>query len=544
MVNNFNIDPNAIYSSLNNFGNEILDKAKRKADRIANKINTRYGAGNQYRIDPKAKTVGQIRQARQTQQAINTGKNIDKAMKTIKTAGKAGAEFGLPGIGGGWDMYSGYQKIKDGNPLWGAGQMLYGAGELGLDAVGLIGSAFTGGGAEAADMALSAAARKGMQTLYRNLIRQGVSRNTARVMAMNSVKSELAKNAVRRTINNTGNFMRGANRVINSPKANIGSTVFFEGGNALSNLFEGDNDNASSDNQQPQDVTQIGNSNSQPTTQQGNVVRAGGGIPSGYYSGGSSGVVNPQAVNQAINNATTQQPSNAENSTQYSGIDPGEIYRRYLDKQEALEPYRRGLYNYVRDYHRLSDLSYNQDKYLALLAAQTGASGLNNMIGKYTAIGDEAKALDLQKLYGNEIKNVGEGLDKLQGNIAMAQQMGLPIESVLADDDYVKLALQKEMASDKLENALLRLQMNLDNKNYWNNAKYQLSKARLGNSRGGGRSSKGNTIGAYNILSRMIEEGNDPGEATRFVNANFGTNFTTPPNESANLYSGKTLRRK
>ena len=56
MVNSFNIDPNAIYNSLNNFGNDVLNKARVKADRLANKINTKYGAGNQYRIDPKAKT--------------------------------------------------------------------------------------------------------------------------------------------------------------------------------------------------------------------------------------------------------------------------------------------------------------------------------------------------------------------------------------------------------------------------------------------------------------------------------------------------------
>lgn len=393
---------------------------------------------------------------------------------------------------------------------------------------------------------------------------QAIGRGAAKAIPSAALKTEMANagvapfiagtmekvpTAVSKFGTSTGSFLNKAGDRLLNPMSPL--AVHFgvqAGNNAYNNWFNNRVNNiVNSDNDAKEnykDTAQMGNGSSKPTPPQGNVVRTGGGVPGGYYRVSTGGTVNPQAVNQAINNATTvQQSEDLGNNTQSSTMDPSEIYKRYLDKQEALEPYRRGLQNYVRDYHRLSDLSYNQDKYLALLAAQTGATGLNNMIGKYTAIGDDAKALDLQKLYGNDIKNVGEGLDKLQGNIAMAQQMGLPIESVLADDDYVKLALQKEMASDKLENALLRLQMNLDNRNYWNNAKYQLSKARLGSSRGGGRSSKGNTIGAYNILSRMIDEGNDPGEAVRFVNSNFGTNFTAPPTSSTNLYSGRTLHR-
>ena len=430
-----------------------------------------------------------------------------------------------------WDIYNGTNKLL--NPNLRLRQRALGAGQAILGAGGL---ATLGAGSIA-----KSAGRAGIKGLAKFGEKEAIKNYINKYGVKKSLNPKAYNNSIL-----LNKLSKGAENFINSPLGKINNVVnthpiLASGGFELANILLGkptSTDNAEVD----QDTTQMGNSNSQPTTPQGNSVRTGG----GYYGGSSIGVINPQAVNRAINNTTTvQQPEDLGNNTQSSTIDPGEIYRRYLDKQEALEPYRRGLQNYVRDYHRLSDLSYNQDKYLALLAAQTGATGLNNMIGRYTALGDEAKALDLQKLYGNEIKNVGEGLDKLQGNIAMAQQMGLPIESVLADDDYVKFALQKEMASDKLENALLRLQMNLDNRNYWNNARYQLSKARLSNggSRGGGRASKGNTIGAYNILSRMIDEGNDPSEATRFVNANFGTNFTAPPTGSTNLYGGRTLHR-
>lgn len=462
MVNSFNIDPNAVYDSLNNFGNDILDRAKMKADRLANKISTKYGAGNQYRIDPKAKTVGQIKQARQTQQAIKAGKAIDRGISALKTAGKAGAEFGAPVVGGTWDMYSGYRKIRDGNPLWGAGQMLYGAGELGLDAIGLLGSAISGGGAEAADVALSAAARKGMQTLYRNLIKQGINKNTARVLAMNSVKSELAKNAVRRTANTVGNTMRGANRVVNSLPANLVGTAFFEGGNALSNMFEGNggtNTSASNGKDQGIDVTQTGVA--QPTT----TSSTGGYSGSGSYGGGTgnaliggktgaNGNITPELLNSI---AKTEQGYEGGG---YRVGDPMQLYSNYMLRQQAMQPYRDELNNYIRDYKRYSDWSYNQDKHLALLAALTGAQGLNNMIGKYTAIGDEDKITALKKMQGEDYKNIGDQLAQIQGNVALARKIGLPLESVNASDNMLRLAVQDQMNDDRLENKLALAQYN------------------------------------------------------------------------------------
>ena len=431
-----------------------------------------------------------------------------------------------PLVGDIWDIYSGTNKLLDPNlrlrqRALGAGQAILGAGGLATLGAGSI---------------AKSAGKAGIKGLAKFGEKEAIKNYINKYGAKKSLNPRAYNNSIL-----LNRLSKGAEKFINSPLGKINNVVnahpmLTSGGFEIANMLL--SKPTSSDNQEVgQDTTQMGNGNSQPITPQVNVARTG----SGYYSG-TSGVVNPQAINQAVNNTTTvQQPNGAENNTQESGIDPGEIYRRYLDKQEALEPYRRGLQNYVRDYHRLSDLSYNQDKYLALLAAQTGATGLNNIIGKYTALGDEAKALDLQKLYGNEIKNVGEGLDKLQGNIAMAQQMGLPIESVLADDDYVKLALQKEINEDRINSLMQRALLN--NELGW--ARYNLSKAKLssGGGRSGGRTSKGNTIGAYNILSRMIEEGNDPSEAARFVNSNFGTNFTAPPTSSTNLYGGRTLHR-
>lgn len=467
-----------------------------------------------------------------------------RALNMAKTAYKYGQW--VPYIGDVADIvYGGYKLSKGDKSGWGnialggAGLLLPGAGK----AMKAVGKAGIKAGEKIAAKAMTKAEAEALKRAGYTAAEVDLARKMSG--GMGNFRSGLIS-APSRVIHRTGTALDFAGGIINKPQVRLPMDISLE---VLSRLNNG-GDNTSSSNQQqsPQDVTQMGGSGNQFTTPQGNVTRTGGGVPIGrYYNSGVSGTVNPQAVNQAVNNTTStvQQPDSVENNVQYSGIDPGEIYRRYLDKQEALEPYRKSLNNYVRDYHRLSDLSYNQDKYLALLAAQTGATGLNNMIGKYTALGDDAKAIDLQKLYGNEIKNVGEGLDKLQGNIAMAQQMGLPLEAVLADDDYVKLALQKEINEEKINNALQRLQMNWDYRNALENQKHQwrLQTPRFSGGRGRGRTSKGNTIGAYKLIKDMAENGTPINQAVSFVNANFGTNFTAPPISSTNLYSGRTLHR-
>lgn len=465
-----------------------------------------------------------------------------RALNMAKTAYKYGQW--VPYIGDVADIvYGGYKLSKGDKSGWGnitlggAGLLLPGAGK----AMKAVGKAGIKAGEKIAAKAMTKAEAEALKRAGYTSAEVNLARKISGGAA--NLRSGLI-GAPSRVIHGTGTALDFAGGMINKPQVRLPMDISLE---VLSRLNNGGDNISSNNNQQPQDTTQMGNSNNQPTTSQGNIVRTGGVVPGGYYRGGYSGVVNPQAVNQAINNTTTaQQPIDVENNSQSSTIDPGEIYRRYLDKQEALEPYRRGLQNYVRDYHRLSDLSYNQDKYLALLAAQTGASGLNNMIGKYTALGDEAKALDLQKLYGSEIKNVGEGLDKLQGNITMAQQMGLPIESVLADDDYVKLALQKEMASDKLENALLRLQMNWDYRNALENQKHQwrLQTPKFSSGSGKGKATQKTTMGAWNVYNDLVDErGIDPITAANYVNSTFGSSIKPLQVNSTNLYSGRTLHR-
>ena len=203
--------------------------------------------------------------------------------------------------------------------------------------------------------------------------------------------------------------------------------------------------------QNPQDVTQGANGGSGATSQGGQ---------SRYYSGSgyniTSGGITPEQSKQIANMMNT--PSNTNGDTGY--YDPRALYQNYMIKQQAMQPYRDELNNYIRDYKRYSDWSYNQDKHLALLSALTGAQGLNQMIGKYTALGDEEKLAALKKVQGEDLKGIADGLDELMGNVALARKMGLPLDAVNANDKMLQLAVQKEMNEDRLENRLALAQYN------------------------------------------------------------------------------------
>lgn len=516
MANPFNTAD--LYNRMYDFGNRVADGIYRRIP-YQQKASTKYGAGNQYTKNPNAKTASQIKQARQIDKAVKTGKMIDKGLGIGSKAWKATAEFGAPIAGGTWDMYSGYQKIKDGNPLWGAGQMLYGAGELGMDALGLLGSAFTGGGAEAADIALSAAARKTMQTMYRNLLKQGVSKNVAKAMAMNSVKGELAKNTVRGAINNTGRALKSANQKFNSIPMNIGSTAFFEGGNALSNLFENNDGSNNGNGSKKIDVTQNegGSDGSSGGTGGGSVY---GGGSYGYTTGGSGSIGGLTPEQQNILQQIAQ--GNGNGGYGYDN-DAMAMAQEYMYNQQMMEPYRRNLQNYIRDYNNRADLAYNQDKELALLSSLTGASGLNNMIGKNNALVNEANRLSLMKTSGEDLKSVGEGMQTLLGNMALARQTGLPLRAANADTKMSQLAVDKMIADSRNENRLAVEQ-------YKGQIKMQLAqaRARLENARRSGNRAQTNR--ALSEYLRVVKAANDYGITADDIYRNTGRRFVIPSN--------------
>lgn len=211
----------------------------------------------------------------------------------------------------------------------------------------------------------------------------------------------------------------------------------------------------------------------EPSDKQGVDITEGGtegvlgGDTSSSGGAGYSGVSYGYGAS-GLNNASGLAPEQQENILQQIGRGGGYGYdndamalaQEYMYNQQMMEPYRRNLQNYIRDYNNRADLAYNQDKELALLASLTGASGLNNMIGKNNALVNEANRLGLMKTSGEDLKSVGEGMQTLLGNIALARQTGLPLRAANADTKMAQLAVNKMIADDRNENKLQVAQYN------------------------------------------------------------------------------------
>jgi hypothetical protein len=356
----------------------------------------------------------------------------------------------VPLIGDAYDIEHGTKKLLNGNlgvkdRILGAGQAAMGAAGLATLGVGSLGKSVAkgmikGGGRYIAKYGAKKAMNK---TAQEAAIRSG--KNPLLVKTSAYFANKPYEKAVKLVDRNKGlqNF------VDNYPffgKRMIIPYVTTEGVRTSGKLlFGGTDDNSGTD------VTN-GNGTGGGTTSQG-------GQP-GYYNGSGSSMTNggitPEQLKQIVNMINTS--SNTDGGSGY--YDPRALYQNYMIKQQAMQPYRDELNNYIRDYKRYSDLSYNQDKHLSLLAALTGAQGLNQMIGKYTALGDEEKLAALKKVQGEDLKGISEGLDELIGNVALARKMGLPLDAVNANDKMLQLAVQNEMNEDRLENRLALAQYN------------------------------------------------------------------------------------
>ena len=79
-----------------------------------------------------------------------------------------------------------------------------------------------------------------------------------------------------------------------------------------------------------------------------------------------------------------------------------ELFEPWNKTQEYYEQYIKALSYYKQNYNNLADISYNEDKSIALLAAMTNNPAMNNMIGRYNRLDDVANQVALLKRLAEE----------------------------------------------------------------------------------------------------------------------------------------------
>lgn len=208
-----------------------------------------------------------------------------------------------------------------------------------------------------------------------------------------------------------------------------------------------------SDSGEGEDVTP-GNNGS---IKNGSAYRHGGGSY-GYGVGGSGGVggLTPEQQNNILQQIAQGGSLIGDGYSDYGR----ELIDRYMMNQSMMDPYRKNLQNYIRDYNNRADLAYNQDRELAALTGLTGNNAYAQMIGKNNALVNEANRLGLFKTAGEDLKNAGEGLDTLLGNMDLARQVGLPLSAANADTKMAQLAVNKMINDNRDENKLQIAQYN------------------------------------------------------------------------------------
>lgn len=334
------------------------------------------------------------------------GKIQDAVGDTSKAVAKTGAKKGAmkavlqnaPLVGDVYDIGRGLYQAFNGHPYIGLGQA--GLGAFGLSTLGA-GSLVKSGG----------------KALVKSALKKGVSKDAIRNIQKLANASKLTKSA----------------------KYQIGSAVLPE----LAYKMSGDNKPIENIDNQSETIANT-QSQSQPTFEEID-------IPEGSYvsyddilSKGGVGQLptsldsNPQVDYEVLKQVVDGGDGN---------YNPQDILARY--QQQLIEknrPYIEGLEAYYKDYNKNLKDTRDWQRYYTGLAGWTGNKRWADVAKYYNPLEAEAQRLNmLQQLQNIKSGNIDE-LNKLQGNVAIANSLGLPSEAALANKDLLNAYVNQQRA--------------------------------------------------------------------------------------------------
>jgi len=331
-------------------------------------------------------------------------KLFNKTKDIAKEVGKTGAKASIgktlatyaPFTSDFVDLGAGIRSVREGHPYVGAGQIALGLGGLGIDTLSALGAPLTGGGSILGGALLKQGGKQ--------LIKQG-----GKQLLKNAIKLQGGKQlgAVARPIETT-----------------------------LLELLKG-NDATDTDNVTP--VT------TEDTSIKGNITPIPeGDIPSAglnYDLPPIEQIINqaqagytPEGLEAVDINQDIQLPQSGPSSNLQALLD---LYKQQVD---LTTPYRQGLRDYIDNYKALQRQGQLQDLKSAGWAGWTGNNAFTNMIGRYNPADIEAKKLDLINTLAQSQRADLQGANELVGNVALAEQAGLPSEAAFANKTLLNTA--------------------------------------------------------------------------------------------------------
>ena len=320
----------------------------------------------------------------------------------LKTLGKY-----APLSGDVYDIISGKKKIEEGHPFIGGGQAALGAAGLATLGAGSIGKSTV----------------KGL---------------TKKAVANNIIDKYIAKDILKQNMKTakTANKISGA----------IHNPVTMTAGAGLPEMFLWIEDmyNNGGNNKSLEDI------NTPPSD-----------LPSGAsqynYEGDGKNTSNKSGasqIKQANEIVTEIQPQNNELNT----TDNSELIKQYLDMlNNSYGAYSNSLNDYIKNYNKnLGNYHRARDFYTGL-AGWSGNSQWADLGKDYNSLQNEANKINLEKqLQDSNISNA-EKIYEVMGNIAMAQDMGLPPQAAFANKNLLTAYSMKER--DAVKQAIANAQI-------------------------------------------------------------------------------------
>lgn len=399
--------------------------------------------GDLKQLAQNARPQSAIHAWNQFKQAIpNATKAVTKPAKSVAIEG--GKMF-VPYVGAGIDLASGYNKIKSGHPLIGAGQMGLGALEGLLDTGGLFAGALTGGTGYAGEKVAQASARQAIKQMARYAI-QKYGKNAGKFVYQHP---DLLMNTMK------------ARNLVGSGKVQVPKTI----ADVLFSMGMGNDGDRFNDEAQQPTVEDV------PVTDTTNYNLSDYGYnqqPSGIAS-----YVNQSGMQQPSQQLPSNQVEQQYNQQQdyYGGSNIYDILENWKQQQEYMKPYREGLSRYVDEFDDRYDQSYARDRWTAAMA-DLGVPSMRNLIGKYTPVEQGAKKLDLQKANAEELQGIDKSYNELVSGMMLSKQAGLDPSVVLANPTVMKDILGKMQNDQAMD---IRLQIASENN------RIEMEKARLNN---------------------------------------------------------------
>ena len=344
------------------------------------------------------------------------GKGIGNMAKTINV-GKALAEY-TPYVGDIWDVGQGLYEATHGHPLVGTGQALLGGAGLAANIM------FPGAGSFA---------KAGIKAGIKQGVKSGV-KAAGKKATKKAIQEAVEPNKVMKAIENYAKFNRSA-----------GGQILTAG---APNLLYRTNNKANS-----QDPYDIGDLDEIPAEQ----LTGGGSIglpplPDGYQGGMIGGQAPTQATLQEILQGAGN--TNLPVASQTNEEDIKYLNDYITQLRDINQPYIDELKKYYNNYYKMLDRAQRAQGYWQGIAGLTGNQNWTKLADIYNPLTTEANRVNLVKQIQDAQTGDINAINEIMGNLAIADDLGLPPESVFANKNLLTAMSMKDRERTKLEIAL------------------------------------------------------------------------------------------